>query len=111
VSRPRASGKTILVYHVIAEAQRRGGICTLNRTDTICIFRNQLRETIGVMFGNPETTPSGDGHYLRHEDALRRTLSLRAVWGLVLMPTCAREDGSGLSAARKLSGPRKRAAL
>src|SRR5205814_983800 len=138
---PESSGKTTLVYHVIAEAQRRGGICafidaehsmdpayaknigvniddllvsqpdtgeqaleitellirsgaldvvavdsvaaltpkaeiegemgdshvglqarlmsqalrklagTLNRTDTICIFTNQLREKIGVMFG------------------------------------------------------------
>jgi len=146
---PEASGKTTIVYHVIAEAQRRGGICafvdaehsmdpqyarrigvdidqllvsqpdtgeqaleivellirsgaldvvaidsvaalvpkaeiegemgdshvglqarlmsqalrklagTLNRTDTICIFTNQLREKIGVMFGNPETTPGG----------------------------------------------------
>jgi recombination protein RecA len=146
---PESSGKTTLVYHVIAEAQRRGGICafidaehamdpayakrigvniddllvsqpdtgeqaleiaellirsgaldvvaidsvaaltpkaeiegemgdshvglqarlmsqalrklagTLNRTDTIAIFTNQLREKIGVMFGNPETTPGG----------------------------------------------------
>jgi recombination protein RecA len=146
---PESSGKTTLVYHVIAEAQRRGGICafidaehsmdpqyarhigvniddllvsqpdtgeqaleitellirsgaldvvavdsvaaltpkaeiegemgdshvglqarlmsqalrklagTLNRTDTICIFTNQLREKIGVMFGSPETTPGG----------------------------------------------------
>jgi recombination protein RecA len=32
---------------------------TLNRTDTICVFTNQLREKIGVMFGNPETTPGG----------------------------------------------------
>jgi recombination protein RecA len=32
---------------------------TLNRTNTICIFTNQLREKIGVMFGNPETTPGG----------------------------------------------------
>jgi recombination protein RecA len=146
---PESSGKTTLVYHVIAEAQRRGGICafidaehamdptyakrigvniddllvsqpdtgeqaleiaellirsgaldvvavdsvaaltpkaeiegemgdshvglqarlmsqalrklagTLNRTDTICLFTNQLREKIGVMFGNPETTPGG----------------------------------------------------
>jgi recombination protein RecA len=146
---PEASGKTTLVYHVIAEAQRRGGICafidaehamdpsyarrigvdidgllvsqpdtgeqaleitellirsgaldvvaidsvaalvpkaeiegemgdshvglqarlmsqalrklagTLNRTDTICLFTNQLREKIGVMSGNPETTPGG----------------------------------------------------
>src|SRR5438105_3895400 len=146
---PESSGKTTLVYHVIAEAQRRGGICafidaehamdpsyakrigvnvdellvsqpdtgeqgleicellvrsgalavvaidsvaaltpkaeiegemgdthvglqarlmsqalrklagTLNRTETICLFTNQLREKIGVMFGNPETTPGG----------------------------------------------------
>src|SRR5437660_4827609 len=128
---PESSGKPTLVYHVIAEAQRRGGICafidnllvsqpdtgeqaleitellirsgaldvvaidsvaaltpkaeiegemgdshmglqarlmsqalrklagTLNRTDTICLFTNQLREKIGVMFGNPETTPGG----------------------------------------------------
>jgi len=32
---------------------------TLSRTDTICLFTNQLREKIGVMFGNPETTPGG----------------------------------------------------
>jgi recombination protein RecA len=146
---PESSGKTTLVYHAMAEAQRRGGICafidaehamdpayarrigvdidqllvsqpdtgeqaleitellirsgaldivavdsvaalvpkaeiegemgdshvglqarlmsqalrklagTLNRTDTICIFTNQLREKIGVMFGSPETTPGG----------------------------------------------------
>ena len=31
----------------------------LNRTQTICIFINQLREKIGVMFGSPETTPGG----------------------------------------------------
>jgi len=32
---------------------------TLNRTDTICLFTNQLREKIGVMFGSPEVTPGG----------------------------------------------------
>ena len=32
---------------------------TLNRTGTVAIFTNQLREKIGVMFGNPETTPGG----------------------------------------------------
>jgi protein RecA len=31
----------------------------LNRTKTIAIFINQLREKIGVMFGSPETTPGG----------------------------------------------------
>ncbi len=146
---PEASGKTTLVYHVIAEAQKRGGIAafidaehamdpsyarrigvnvddlllsqpdygeqaleiaemlirsgaldvvavdsvaaltpkaeiegemgdshvglqarlmsqalrklagTLNKTGTVAIFTNQLREKIGVMFGNPEVTPGG----------------------------------------------------
>ena len=32
---------------------------SLNRTNTIMIFINQLREKIGVMFGSPETTPGG----------------------------------------------------
>ena len=146
---PESSGKTTLLYHIIAEAQRRGGLCafidaehsmdptyakrigvdtdelllsqpdhgeqaleiadllvrsaaldvvaidsvaalvpkaeiegemgdshvglqarlmsqalrklagTLNRAGTICVFTNQLREKIGVMFGSPETTPGG----------------------------------------------------
>jgi recombination protein RecA len=32
---------------------------TLNKTNTIAIFINQLREKIGVMYGSPETTPGG----------------------------------------------------
>ena len=32
----------------------------INRTKTCCIFINQLREKIGVMFGNPETTTGGN---------------------------------------------------
>ena len=31
----------------------------LAQTNTLCIFTNQVREKIGVMFGNPETTPGG----------------------------------------------------
>lgn len=31
----------------------------INKTNTVCIFINQLREKVGVMFGNPETTPGG----------------------------------------------------
>ncbi len=31
----------------------------INRTKTIAIFINQIREKVGVMFGNPETTPGG----------------------------------------------------
>jgi recombination protein RecA len=146
---PESSGKTTLVYHVIAEAQKTGGICafidaehamdpiyakrigvdvdellvsqpdhgeqaleiadllirsgaidvvavdsvaaltpkvelegamgdqsvglqarmmsqamrklagTLNRTNTLCLFTNQIREKVGVMFGSPETQPGG----------------------------------------------------
>ncbi len=33
---------------------------TINKTNTVCIFINQLREKIGVMFGNPETTTGGN---------------------------------------------------
>src|SRR5213595_1547124 len=146
---PESSGKTTLVYHVIAEAQKRGGICAfidaehamdplyakrigvdvdellvsqpdhgeqaleiadllirsgaidlvaidsvaaltpraelegqmgdqtvglqarmmsqamrklagnLNRANTLCVFTNQIREKVGVMFGSPETQPGG----------------------------------------------------
>jgi recombination protein RecA len=31
----------------------------LNRTDTLCVFTNQIREKVGVMFGSPETQPGG----------------------------------------------------
>ncbi len=31
----------------------------LAKTNTVCIFINQLREKVGVMYGNPETTPGG----------------------------------------------------
>ena len=31
----------------------------VNKTNCICIFINQLREKVGVMYGNPETTPGG----------------------------------------------------
>jgi len=146
---PESSGKTTLVYHIIAEAQKRGGVCAfvdaehaldptyakrigvdidellvsqpdygeqaleivdvlvrsgavdvvavdsvaaltprvelegqmgetqvglqarlmsqalrklagnLNRAQTVCVFTNQIREKIGVMFGSPETQPGG----------------------------------------------------
>jgi recombination protein RecA len=31
----------------------------ISKTKCVCIFTNQIREKIGVMFGNPETTPGG----------------------------------------------------
>lgn len=33
---------------------------TINKTNSCCIFINQLREKIGIMFGNPETTTGGN---------------------------------------------------
>ncbi len=32
---------------------------TVSKSNTCCIFINQIREKIGIMFGNPETTPGG----------------------------------------------------
>jgi recombination protein RecA len=31
----------------------------ISKTKCVCVFTNQIREKIGVMFGNPETTPGG----------------------------------------------------
>ncbi|MFN7200080.1 MAG: recombinase RecA [Bacteroidota bacterium] len=42
---------------------------TIAKTNTICIFINQLREKIGVMFGNPETTTGGNA--LKFYDSVR----------------------------------------
>ena len=47
-----------LQARLMSQALRKlGGI--VNKTNTICIFINQVREKVGVMFGNPETTPGG----------------------------------------------------
>src|SRR5689334_11253303 len=47
-----------LQARLMSQAMRKlaGG---LNRTGTVAIFTNQLREKLGVMFGSPETTPGG----------------------------------------------------
>ena len=49
----------------------------LNKTKTICIFINQLREKIGVMFGSPETTP---GRALKFYSSVR--LDIRRIESL-----------------------------
>ena len=43
---------------MMSQAMRKLG-ASINKTKTIAIFINQLREKVGVMFGNPETTPGG----------------------------------------------------
>ena len=52
---------------------------TLNRTHTTCIFINQLREKIGVMFGNPETTTGGNAlkFYASVRLDIRRVTSIK----------------------------------
>ena len=52
---------------------------TINKTNTTCIFINQLREKIGVMFGNPETTTGGNAlkFYASVRLDIRRVTSLK----------------------------------
>ena len=51
--------KVGLQAHLMSQALRKL-TATINKTNTTCIFINQLREKIGVMFGNPETTTGGN---------------------------------------------------
>ena len=57
---------------------------TISRTRTCCIFINQIREKIGVMFGNPETTTGGN--------ALKFYASVR----LDIRPSSAIKDGDNV---------------
>lgn len=52
---------------------------TVSKTDTTCIFINQLREKIGVMFGNPETTTGGNAlkFYASVRLDIRRVTSIK----------------------------------
>lgn len=43
---------------MMSQAMRRL-TAAISKTSCICVFTNQIREKIGVMFGNPETTPGG----------------------------------------------------
>jgi len=51
----------------------------ISKSSTVCIFINQLREKVGIMFGNPETTPGGRAlkFYASVRLDVRRTESLR----------------------------------
>ncbi len=52
----------------------------INQTKTVCIFINQLREKIGVMFGNPETTTGGNAlkFYASVRIDIRRVTGIKA---------------------------------
>jgi len=54
---------------------------TISKTGTTCIFINQLREKIGVMFGNPETTTGGNAlkFYASVRIDIRRSSQIKTV--------------------------------
>ncbi len=58
----------------------------ISRARTICVFTNQIREKIGVMFGNPETTPGGKAlkFYASVRVDIRRIGAIKAASGEVL---------------------------
>jgi recombination protein RecA len=58
----------------------------ISRAKTVCIFTNQIREKIGVMFGNPETTPGGKAlkFYASVRVDIRRIGAIKAADGTVL---------------------------
>lgn len=57
----------------------------VNRSNTIAIFINQLREKVGIMFGNPETTPGGRAlkFYASVRMDVRRSETIKTDGGMV----------------------------
>ena len=58
----------------------------LNKAKTTCVFTNQMREKVGVMFGNPETTPGGKAlkFYASVRIDIRRKDTLKDATGLAI---------------------------
>lgn len=58
----------------------------ISKASTVCIFTNQIREKIGIMFGNPETTPGGRAlkFYASVRCDIRRTGQIKASDGSVV---------------------------
>src|SRR6185436_15982144 len=58
----------------------------LNKSKTTCVFTNQLREKVGIMFGNPETTPGGKAlkFYASVRIDIRRKDAIKDAAGTVL---------------------------
>lgn len=58
----------------------------ISKARTVCIFTNQIREKIGVMFGNPETTPGGKAlkFYSSVRVDIRRITSIKQTDGTVV---------------------------
>ena len=58
----------------------------ISKARTVCVFTNQIREKIGVMFGNPETTPGGKAlkFYSSMRVDIRRIGSIKQTDGVVI---------------------------
>ena len=74
----KAKGQNVILATAKNKALRKL-TSTINKTNTTCIFINQLREKIGVMFGNPETTTGGNAlkFYASVRLDIRRVTSLK----------------------------------
>ena len=70
--------KTSLQARLMSQALRKL-TANISKTNTCCIFINQLREKIGVMFGNPETTTGGNAlkFYASVRIDVRRTTQIK----------------------------------
>ena len=106
---PESSGKTTLALHAVAEAQKAGGeaafvdaehaldplharlmsqamrklTAVISKSNTVIIFINQLREKVGVVYGNPEVTTGGRAlkFYSTMRVDVRRVESLKGTGG------------------------------
>ena len=75
-----AMGDNVVGLHARLMSQAlRKMTSNISRTNTTCIFINQLREKIGVMFGNPETTTGGNAlkFYASVRLDIRRVTSIK----------------------------------
>ena len=74
-----------LQARMMSQAMRRL-TAAISKSSCLCIFTNQIREKIGVMFGNPETTPGGRAHkfFASVRIAIRRIGQIKDTSGKVI---------------------------
>ena len=77
------------------------------KSKTACIFTNQLREKVGVMFGSPETTPGGKAlkFYASVRLDIRQQGNAQRRRGQRDRQSCARQSGEKTKSRRRLSRP------